>query len=99
MPSRGLGICQESSVSRQIVKLERAWGTTDDECRAFLLDLYRELYGRDRTKSHTAVELSVDHECQEVIIDEYSQPEAWVTLLLAAARADPTWRRLYRVSE
>ena len=85
-------------MSRQIVKLERAWGTTDEQCRAFLLDLYRELYGRDRTKGHTAAELYVDRECQEVIVDEDSQPEAWVTLLLAAARADPAWRRLYRLA-
>ena len=83
-------------MSRQIVKLQRTWGTSDQDCRAFLRDLYRELFGW-RSNATTA-EVAVSPNEEEVAVDAASMTEAWAVVTLAAQRADPTWRRLYQLT-
>ena len=84
---------------RQVVKLKRTWGTTDAECHAFLHDLFRHLYGWDGGHGATSIRHVVDPDVQEVVVEADNKQQAWVTVLLAAARADPAWRRLYRLTE
>ena len=88
-------------MGRQVVELERTWGTTDEECRAFVLDLYRNLYESNwrRHRGERAGPIEVDADRHEVVVDASDWTEAQLLVSRAASAADPHWRRLYRFSE
>jgi len=84
-------------MGQEIVSLERNWGTTDDECRAFVADLYRWLYGWAAGNGGPALSLPVGRDAQEVVVDAEDAEAARSVVQSAAGRADPSWRRLYRL--
>jgi hypothetical protein len=87
---------------RQVILLERIWGTTDEECRTFIHDLYRQLYGEQwdeagRGAAAGPLEVGPDH--QEIVVDAEDFFAARLAVARAAMAADPAWRRLYRFAE
>jgi hypothetical protein len=85
-------------MSRQVVKLRRIWGTSDQDCRVFLHDLYRELVRWTRNRASASVDVVLSPNEPEVVVDAASMTEAWAVVTLAAQRADPTWKRLYQLT-